>query len=124
MASSHRDAVLPPQEGKVATKLEKELLEMVDQSALQIGLRVKPSFRQTEELQHVRVAHICSRCIQQTSLVGEGEHGLPVARQADALEQHRITLAFELTYAPPVGKRLQLIEGPRQRVARARQLQQ
>jgi hypothetical protein len=88
MAPSHCDAILPSQEGEVAAKLQQKFLEVIDHGTLQIGLRVCLSFRQAKNLEHVRVAHVRCRRVEQPALIGKGEHGLSVTRQADALEQH------------------------------------
>jgi len=45
MAPAHSDAILPPEEGEVAAKFQQEFLEVLDERALQITLRVCLSFR-------------------------------------------------------------------------------
>ena len=58
-----RKPYLPSDKGKAGAKLQQELLQMVDDTALQLALGIFRHFLQAKELQYIRVFDRIFRCL-------------------------------------------------------------
>ena len=107
-----RDPLLAAHEGESLAQLEQELLQLGDQSLLQVGLAEPLVLAEPGELEHQRVFHQVGGLRDLVPFLGQRQHPRLVAAQGQPLEEQRVDLPFEFAGRPAGVDRLGLVERP------------
>ena len=87
---------LPADEGKAGAKLQQELLQMVDDAALQLAFRIFRQLLQAKKFQYIRVFDYIFRCLNLLSLQRQTVNLILIRTKGKALIKRTIVLPLQL----------------------------
>lgn len=87
---------LPADEGKAGAKLQQELLQMVDDAALQLVFRIFRQLLQAKKFQYIRVFDYIFRCLNLLSLQRQTVNLILIRTKGKALIKRTIVLPLQL----------------------------
>ena len=119
-----RDALLPGFEAEPGAEFEQKTLQVIEQSAFEIGLAVMGFLRQSDEFKHVGIAdQIGDNRRRVGGLHARGfDDGLLVSRKAGPLVEHRTDLALKLAHRPVSLEAFVLVKGALPRIVEMQKL--